>query len=246
MRAILSRCFVIEENFFCIVGLRIEDGHLEPRIGLTSNGETVAFTKEEWDMFCQLKTEIDKYFQIGHGFSVENFSNKEILFRNTWPRNILIKSKTTWNSVRINAVVFRKLMEIKDCINRKMRKIQKKTGYANYQLKEIVQQVADRIHYNCNVSQVLFQKCIDLELMVPKPPPLIDKDFIEILKTLEKNKDAVAFELTQIFEDHLIQIIREKIIKELASCDVINTIARFENPSDEFQKSDETGQDVPY
>lgn len=104
---------------------------------------------------------------------------------------------------------------MKDCIDRHVKKIQKKTGYANYLLDEILNRAFDRLHYQCNLSCVLFEKCIDMELMVPKPPPVSDKDIAEeVLNAVENKKDAVAFELTRVFGDYLIQLIREKIAKD--------------------------------
>lgn len=230
----MGRCFVIDENLFCLSGLRLVEGRLEPQIGLMSNGENVIFTPEEWKKFCERKNEIESYFQSREFESSLSFDmNHEILFRTIGPKQILIKCRLTWNSCRINASMFEKLMKLNICIKNHVKNLSKRVDWANYRMKDVIEKTVEKLSHSSNVSQQLFQACIDMELMVPKPQKITDSEIIYELRENEKSGDTMTSELIRVFEDFLIGQIKNQI----SVVENINTKENFDPNSYGYETS---------
>ena len=238
MRSILGRCFVISENLFCLSGLGLVEGRLEPQIGFISNGENVIFNPEEWEKFWERKNEIESYFESKEFESSSAIEiNKEILYRTIGPKEILIKCRLTWNACRMNASMFEKLMKLNVCIKSHVKNLKKRVDWANYRMKDVVEKTFEKLCHNFNVSQQLFQACLDIDLIVPKPPKISDLEIIYELRENEKNGDTMTSELVRVFEDFLIFQIRKKMSAE----ERINIPKNLNQISDGYVTSRETG-----
>lgn len=201
MRSVFNCYFPISFRASVVAGLRLEKGRLEPRIALVSAGEKILFTVDEWQSFWSKKNEL-RFFFFGLFFGITfNLPKHEVLFSDEGEKQIVLKSKTTWNTIRLSEVEFNKLIHLKNCIHNHIHSIIETNDFLNHQIKEII----------TDLSVVVKGKMI--ELSSQKDAPLFDSRDITHLVREYLPSDKYIYELKTVYEDFFVREINSQVNK---------------------------------
>ena len=104
---------------------------------------------------------------------------------------------------------YKTLQILNPCIERHFEKIRRKAEYGNYRIRDIIDRIAEKLNDQSSLSLHLFQTCIDLDLMIPKPPNHTEEAIWEELKSFQNG--SLEQELIFMYGHYLVEKISRKI-----------------------------------
>lgn len=215
MLCVYNSSYAINRDLFLVVGLKlIEENYFESRIGITFNSEKVIFTHVEFKTFlsiCNCEIECESFVPPS-GCDIK-LNNHEIMINvNHGLKEIIVKSKTTWNTIRINEKQYKRIFELFPCIDEYAKFISSYEGYANYCFNKIIHGTHQSILQVMSESKKLYDECLDLNLMISHPPKVKEESIrMELMKNL--SDDRIVNEITLCYD----KVIIKKVLHVLLS-----------------------------
>lgn len=211
MRTIQNKTYFLSRETLLSAGLHYETGWLlHPRIALISNGEKVIFSVQDWHLFLSQQNHIALYFLgtvSNNNASSLYLPDHEMLFTNASyinEREIVLKSKSTYMTVRLNDKEYGKIIEFSKCIEIHIKEIESKVDFANYQMQNIIEKIVQKLGKTLDKSYELYSTCCETQIAVPNPPRISSSEIYQELKDFE-NQDLICLELISVYSNFFVQ-----------------------------------------
>lgn len=203
MRCILNSCFFVGRNLTVVIGLRKEAEEFNPRIALVSyGGEKIIFSPEEFYEFSYEKNSMKKYFDGGATDLKFKLPNHEILVAAGSIKEIVIRSRKTYHTVRIGPSELELLSNLQLCIDRRIEKIIKKQNFCNFILKTLLSDTKKHFDGIILEATYLYRQTLQQGLILPPPPSKVKieeiKDYLFLMQS-----DEITLEIVRIYGEEL-------------------------------------------
>lgn len=215
MLSIFNTSFAINRDLTIVVGLKlINNVKFEVRIGILFHSEKVIFSTGEWKSFlsiCNKKFGMENKPSDEHNFmSICNLSNHEVMLNmDSEETEVVVKSNITWNTVRINSKQMRRINDWQHCIGEYVQFIDGLVEYANFCLNKIISETHQEIVKVLDTSYTLYAECVEMQLSVPHPPNIEERDILNELKK-KLGSDRMMNEIISFYDSKIIGIIISK------------------------------------
>lgn len=133
MRCVLSKYVPLGDNLFGIVGLKfVNKSRFEPRLMLSNNLEHVCISLEDFDLIITSRLgKILAWFANEGTFRFPHMENFEFFTADS-PKTLILRSRETYQCVKINETQFHSLHNMHPCIVNHFRKILEKNDLINF------------------------------------------------------------------------------------------------------------------
>lgn len=206
MRSIRARTYFLSRTLLLIAGLRKKDFELISVIGLVSiGGEKIVFSTEEFSQFCIQGRELEKYFTGKCKTLNLRLPNHEVLLLHGNEKEIVLKCKHSWNSIRMNRIEFENLLNFSSFAQKYLEKIEKKRSFLTYKMNCLIFSAIDKIDGTSMEIDESFSKCKvkNPGIFIPNPPEVTKGEIFYELKVLVINEDPDVIEMIHIYGDDL-------------------------------------------
>lgn len=207
MTCICSSFYPLRGNLSVITALKIRQcGSLEIVI-IFRDYEQIILSEVDWVTIKECHKEIHNFFEKKDEKLTLRFNNHEVL-TNLSSREIIIKSISSWQTIRLNFKSYLQLESLRLLITNKINELKKLVEPANQCLNQLITNSVSELKQESNI---LIQFYMESDGSIP-PPPAISYFDIK-LKLLEKRNlnDIMNLEIVSIYEAYLV----EKIYSEL-------------------------------
>ena len=196
MRSVRERTYFLSRTLLLVVGLRKKGFELISAIGLVSiGGEKIVFSNEEFSQFFTGKCK------------TLNFSlpNHEVLLLHGNDKEVVLKCKHSWNSVRMNRIDFENLINFSSCAQKYLEKIEKKRSFLTYKMNSLIFSAIDKIDGTTMEIEENFSKykAKNPDIFIPNPPEVTMGEIFSELKVQVINEDSDVIEMIQIYGEDL-------------------------------------------
>ena len=207
MTCVFSSFYPLGGNLSLITALKIrQSGSLEVVI-IFRDYEQIILSEVDWVTIKECYKEIHNFFQNKGDKLTIRFSGHEVL-TNLSSREIIIKSMSSWQTIRLNINNYLQLESLRQLITKRINELKKLEEPANQCLNELITNSIQELKQEANI---LIQLYMESNESIPPPPPI---SYFDIkLKLLEKRNlnDIMNLEIVSIYEAYLV----EKIYSEL-------------------------------
>lgn len=207
MLSVFNTSYAVNRDLIIVVGLKlIEDNSFETRIGISFNSEKVIFTPLEFKTFivmCNSEVEYDGFVDV-KGCDVRLINHEIMINLAEGSKEIIVKSKKTWNTIRINENQYKRIVDLMPCIEEYFSSANAHVGYANFCFNKIINETNERMTMVLSESQKLYNECVDMKLRMPQPPKTKEKDIkMELMKSL--CDDRMINEIVLLYDSVIIK-----------------------------------------
>lgn len=223
MKCISSRIFTINADLHVVVGARWieEESNFLPKIGILMGREKVVLDPEDWLAIKGLQRVFRQFFETGtfgdlNAKTLSSFRSFEILFTKGGKREIVIKSTATFNTVRINSECFDRILELRPCIDLRLKIMKIFSARASEMKDELVIFISEKFATETEEMMILQKRLSELGVGYIPPLPKISR--AEIFSALSKEMDVENGLMTELvcgYSDLLIQQISRKVNVEI-------------------------------
>lgn len=216
MLSVFNTSFPVSRDLIVVAGLKLieEDTRFKSRIGISFNSEKVIFSPVEFKTFiiiCNSEIEYEGFVNVNE--CDVRLVNHEIMINVTnKTKEIIVKSKITWNTVRINENQFKRIIDLMPCIEEYIKIADSHIGYADFCYNKLISDTQRHMDAVLSESRKLYNECLDVKLMMPEPPKAKEFDVrLELVKNL--SDDRMLNEIALFYDSQIIQ----KVLRNLCN-----------------------------
>lgn len=227
MKILLGRSYFISKHLILIVGLKRVNNVFEPTIGLSCllSGEKILMEAANFGQFKDQYRQLMSYF-AGEKFQLKfKFPKLEVLVCNSFPKELIIKSKSSVNFVRLDELQVRKLCDTTKLVKLYLKKIQKKTNFVEFLWRQIVFTVKQELFEDEQEIREFIAESNSQDAQVP--PVSCEDVVVEVKRQSILTNNPIMSEIFFMYEKELI----DQIFSEVSlSKEIFDKMNSFDVP----------------